>query len=485
MATKFGSTGRKLWQLLSSVKTGVILLMVVVITSAAGTLILQRPATEPDEIERAYSPQVLRVLDAVGLTDVFHAWWFVLMLLLVSVAIVAASVERFPNAWRYFARPYKTTDESFRRALATQKQIPLKNEESGLVAAERTLHRMGFRPERLVGEEHISLFAERNRLSEMAVYIVHASLLLIFLGGIVDGLYGWRGFVSLTQGEQVNQIAVRGASAKPLSFSVRCDGAGQENYQDGTPKRWWSKLAVLENGREVMNKEIAVNDPLVYRGVRFYQASYGMTGKMNKVLLTATPASGTGRAQDIALSLNETLQLDPDTAVQLTRFIPDYVVRDGQVYRRSEEPQNPAVQLLVKSKKLAKSVEVWLPRIPEVAQNQASPYSFSPRDLQMGYFTGLEVSHEPGQWGVWSGCVLMGIGLVVAFYLVHMRIWVVPVRGAGGDLALWVGGTANKNREVFQQKLAKLVDQIQNELKQRETESEACETKHAISMVGN
>ena len=373
MATKFGSTGRKLWQLLSSVKTGVILLMVVVITSAAGTLILQRPATEPDEIERAYSPQVLRVLDAVGLTDVFHAWWFVLMLLLVSVAIVAASVERFPNAWRYFARPYKTTDESFRRALATQKQIPLKNEESGLVAAERTLHRMGFRPERLVGEEHISLFAERNRLSEMAVYIVHASLLLIFLGGIVDGLYGWRGFVSLTQGEQVNQIAVRGASAKPLSFSVRCDGAGQENYQDGTPKRWWSKLAVLENGREVMNKEIAVNDPLVYRGVRFYQASYGMTGKMNKLLLTATPASGTGQAHDIALSLNETLQLDPDTAVQLTRFIPDYVVRDGQVYRRSEEPQNPAVQLLVKSKKLAKSVEVWLPRIPEVAQNQASP----------------------------------------------------------------------------------------------------------------
>ena len=93
MATKFGSTGRRLWQLLSSVKTGVILLMVVVITSAAGTLILQRPATEPDEIERAYSPQVLRVLDAVGLTDVFHAWWFVLMLLLVSVAIVAPGMS--------------------------------------------------------------------------------------------------------------------------------------------------------------------------------------------------------------------------------------------------------------------------------------------------------------------------------------------------------------------------------------------------------
>src|ERR1700757_3987385 len=134
MAAHIRSLRRKIWQALSSIKTGVVLLITVVVLSAAGTIVLQRPVTDPDEMQRAYSPQVLRVLDAVGLTDVFHAWWFVLMLLLVSVAIVAASVERFPNAWRYFARPYKSTDESFRRGLATQKQIPLKNEESGLVA---------------------------------------------------------------------------------------------------------------------------------------------------------------------------------------------------------------------------------------------------------------------------------------------------------------------------------------------------------------
>jgi cytochrome c biogenesis protein len=486
MATRFGSTGRKLWQQLSAINTGVILLIVVVITSAAGTLILQRPATEPDQIERAYSPQVLRVLDAVGLTDVFHAWWFILMLLLVSLAIVAASVERFPTAWRYFARPYKTTDEGFRRALATQKQIPIQDEEAGLVAAEQALHRMGFRPERRVGKEHISLFAERNRLAEIAVYIVHASLLLIFLGGIMDGLYGWRGYASLTQGDQVSQIGLRRGGTKPLSFSVRCDGAGQENYQDGTPKRWWSKLTVFENGREVMRREIAVNDPLVYRGVRFYQASYGMTGKVNRVLLTATPATGKGPAQDIALSLNQTVELDPDTSVQLIRFIPDYVVRDGEVYARSEEPENPAVELLVKSKQSGNSAKVWLPPMGEIAKGETAPYSFYPRDLQMGYFTGLEVSHEPGQWGVWSGCVLMGLGLVVAFYLVHMRIWVVPLRGVRGNLVLWVGGTANKNRELFQQKFARLIEEIQNQLRrQPETGSEACAEPHAISMAGN
>jgi cytochrome c biogenesis protein len=463
MASKAASLWRKYWQLISSIKTGVILLIVVVIVSAAGTLILQRPMTDPDEMQRAYSPQMLRLLDAVGLTNVFHTWWFVALLVLVSFSIVAASIERFPNAWRYFARPYKSTDKSFRRALGTQRQIAIQDEETGVAAAEQALREMGFRPERVVGPRSMSLFAEKNRISEMAVYIVHTSLLLIFLGGIVDGLLGWNGYVTLVRGQQVNQLALRDGANKTLPFSVRCDGAGQENYQDGSPKKWWSDLAVVENGREVLKKEIVVNDPLVYRGVRFYQASYGMTGKVDKLLLTAT--TNNGKSQEIALTVGETVQLDPDTKLKLTRFIPDYVLRDGQVYTASESPQNPAVQMFVTSANTGKSVEVWLPEIPGFAHNSESPYKFEARDLQMANYTGLQVSREPGQWAVWAGCLLMGVGLAAAFYFVHVRLWVVPVSNDRGQLTLWVGGTANKNQDVFQEKFAKVVETIEARVK--------------------
>ena len=471
MASQISSFFRKFWQLISSIKTGVILLITVVIVSAAGTVILQRPMTEVDEMQRAYSPEMLRILDAVGLTNVFHAWWFVALLVLVSSSIVAASVERFPNAWRYFARPYKSTDESFRRALATQRQMPIGDEETGIAAAEHALKQMGFRPERVIGPKSMSLFAEKNRISEMAVYIVHTSLLLIFLGGIVDGLLGWTGFVTLVKGQEVNQLALRDGAKKSLSFSVRCDGAGQENYQDGSPKKWWSNLVVLENGREIVKKQIVVNDPLVYRGVRFYQASYGMTGKVEKLLLTAT--SEAGKSQDVSLSVGDTIQLDADTSLKLTRFIPDYVVRDGQVYTMSENPQNPAVQMFVTSAKTGKSVEVWLPELPGFAHNNESPYRFEPRDLQMANYTGLQVSHEPGQWAVWAGCLLMAVGLAAAFYFVHIRIWVVPITDGRGQLTLWIGGTANKNQDVFREKFAKLVDKIETQIRQaKHSESE-------------
>jgi len=424
---------------------------------------------------------MLRLLDNLGLTDVYHTWWFLVLLGLVSLSIVAASIQRFPNSWRYFSRPYKSPDESFCQALPLHAQIAIPDEVAGTTAAERILRKAGFRPEHIVRENSFSLFGERHRISEMAVYIVHLSLLLIFLGGIIDGLYGWRGFVMLTQDAQSSQVQEQSGKVHRLGFAVRCDGAGQENYADGTPKRWWSNLAVIEDNNVVLKKQIVVNDPLVYRGVRFYQASYGQTGKLDTLTLTATSRADKTQTKDIALRINMPVQLDADTTVRLVEFIPDYAVRDGQVYARSEQLGDPAAHLLVESKRTAKTVDVWLPPIEGLGNNAASPYSFEGKDLRMAYFTGLEVSHEPGQWSVWAGVLLMGVGLYFVFYVVHMRIWAVSRRDRNGRLVLWLGGTANRNKDAFEQRFRKLVEQIEREIKMA---SESCAVAHDNSLAG-
>ncbi len=466
MALTLGSAPRKVWQTLSSIKTGVVLIILVVIFSAAGTVILQRPMTDPDDMQRAYSPDMLRFLDFTGLTDVYHTRWFIALLLLVSLSIIAASIERFPNSWRYYARPYKSPDASFRRVLATQVSIPILQEEQGLSAAERAFRKMGLRAERIVRPQSFSLFSERHRVSEMAVYIVHASLLLIFLGGIVDALWGWRGFIMLTPGSQTSAVELRTGATRTMPFELRCDGTGEEIYADGSPKRWWSKLAVVKNGRDVARKEISVNDPMVYRGVRFYQASYGRTGKIDRLILNVTPANDPkAQPREISLAMNQPVVLDADTSVEMTEFIPDYVVQDGHVYTRSNDVQNPAVHLVVTSQKTKKAVNVWFPEIPGFAENAASPYTFDPKDLKTGYYTGLQVSHEPGQWAVWAGVILMAIGLSFVFYIVHQRYWVVPVHDADtGAITLWIGGAANRNRDAFEHKFEKLVAEIKKEL---------------------
>src|SRR5579883_883118 len=106
MSAEVNRLSRKIWQTLSSIKTGVVLLILVVVLSAAGTIVLQRPATDPDEMQRAYAPQVLRFLDAMGLTDLG-----VVLLILVVVLSAAGTIV--------LQRPATDPDE-MQRAYAPQ-----------------------------------------------------------------------------------------------------------------------------------------------------------------------------------------------------------------------------------------------------------------------------------------------------------------------------------------------------------------------------
>ena len=504
------SPATRVLRTLSSVRTGIVLLIIVGLASAAGTLVLQRPLTDPETLAQTYSPETLRWLDALGLTDVFHAWWFALLLALLSINIVLTSLERLPVAWRYISRPYRRPEPHFLSGLPLQKEIPIRNEPAAVEAAERAFRRAGLNPQRVVpGEDKnaknggVSLYAERNRLARLAAYVVHASLLLIFAGGIADALWGYRGFVAMSRGESVDAIELRDGTRKPLGFTVRCDAAGQENYPDGTPRRWWSQLTVFENGQEAQRKEIEVNEPLVHRGLRFFQSSYGSTGQMDAIHLTAISKSNPAQTKELRLRPGETAELDSDTTVQLAAFVPDFILAGRQIQTRSNQPNNPAIQLLVESKKRGQSKEgatalfdrpvlgrsipvsakVWLfPRFPDFAHPGESPYTFQFRDLEMGYFTGLQVSYEPGQWAVWAGVILMGLGLAMAFYFVHVRYWAVPVNDGRGRLMLWVGASASKNRDEFEERFRKLVNEIENEMSR--PCRDACSTVPANCVAG-
>ena len=465
MTLKAPSKANGLWQTLSSIRTGIVLLILVGVAAAAGTLVLQRPQTDAEQLARAYSPETLRWLDTLSLTDVFHSWWFAALLALLGVNIVLASVERFPVAWRYFARPYLRPAPHFLAGLALQRSIAIRNRESAVQAAERAFRRMGLKPQRVANDGGPSLYAEQHCSSRLAAYIVHASLLLIFAGGLADALWGYRGYVSLTRNEQTNQIELSDGVKKALPFTLRCDAAGRDNYPDGSPRRWWSQLAVVENGREVARETIEVNRPLVHRGIRFYQSGFDYTGELDAIRLRASPKAEPSAAKEVVLRRGETLTLDPETSVQLAAFFPDFVLRGKQIENRSDKLNNPAIQLVVQSKKSSEAT-VWLfPRFPGFSHPDSSPYAFEVRDLNTGYFTGLQVSHEPGQWAVWSGVILLGLGLAMAFYLVHARYWVVPVADSSGRLALWVGAKASKNREEFAARFEKLVTEIENNLK--------------------
>jgi cytochrome c biogenesis protein len=449
---------RRITQTLGAIKTGITLLIILGIVAALGTVISQRPMTPAAEMEQKFSPAMLKVLDVAGLTDVYHAWWFIGLLGLVAICIIFASIERWPNAWRYYDRPYRKPEAHFRAAHSPKAQFAITDAQSGLGVAERAMRNAGLRPQRINQDNEVSLFAERNRFAVLAVYIVHASLLLMLFGYMADKSLGFQGYMTMIPGTTTNQIELLDKTAKTLPFSIRCDGAGQETYTgqfQGMPKRYWSKLTVLEDGREVKQQEIAVNDPLDYGGIRFYQSGFGESETPDSIVIS-NPAN----VPVVDLKLDGAAETQ-GMRFRVLRFLPD-AYRDGnEVFQRSRNLETPAVQLEITTAD-GKAGKLWL----IYGEPASGKLPLQIAGLRFASFTTLQVSYQRGAWLIWAGALLMVLGLMVSFYVVHMRFWAVTFADGKGGLTLWVGAAANKkNREAFERKWHGVTEEIGKELK--------------------
>jgi cytochrome c biogenesis protein len=466
---------------IGSMKLGIVLLALIALAVVAGTVILQKPMADPGQIEKVYSPSKLKVYEALGLLDLFHSRWFTALLALLMVNIAAASILRFPVVWREIRR-HRPPDEALMRAMPNHETAP-----AGLAQVANALRRRHYGVRTLpTADGRAGLTADRQRYARLAPYFVHFSLLVILSGGVIDSLFGYRAFMRLRQGEQ-KSTALRMLTDEPvrLPFAVRCDAAGMEQYPDGSPKRYWSKLAVVEDGRQVARKEIEVNSPLVHRGLRFFQSSYGRSGDMQLARLSVLPKSreetaagrgdsphgnvtaapgktAAGPATSVLVSAQgETEIPEYGLRVRVTAFYPDFVINGSEIASRSEELNNPAMKLAVTRGE--ETIPVWVfANYPQFSNTQELPvrFEFSAEDIELGYFTGLQVSRQPGQWLVWLGSTILAFGLIWAFAFSHRQYWAIELPKTGAGASCLVAGMATKNQDEFREEFGELTESL-------------------------
>ena len=443
---------------LSSVKFGIGLMIALAVVTILGTLILQAPMAEPGQIEQLYAPQTRQILEGLGLFDVFHSSWFIALLGLLCLNITFASVDRFPGTWEYLRHPQKELDEKSIDALPlnafhTHKSSKLQLEDK----VRRLLESHGFQTSQSSSASRTIVFGEKGKYSRLAVYIVHASLLLIFLGAMIDSVFGFRAYLNLGEGESSNQVELRGKnSVVQLPFQIRCNAAGVEHYADGTPKKWWSDLVIVHNGREVSTKHILVNDPMDYGGIRVFQSSFGSSGNPRDFILTLTEQAG-GTPLSVTLRPGETrLVKENGLSLRALQFIPDFAMHGSEIHSHSNEPNNPALQLEV----TGPGGGQWKPwvfqKMPDFHASEAMPHRIRFESVRMKNFTGLQIAKQPGQNIIWAGCFLMVAGLILSFYFSHQRVWALVRVNEKGESALRLGGSASKNKLDFDKKFREL-----------------------------
>jgi cytochrome c biogenesis protein len=246
-----------------------------------------------------------------------------------------------------------------------------------------------------------------------------------------------------------------------LPFKVRCDDFQVDYYPGGQrPKDYYSKLTVIDNGKETLHERIEVNTPLQYDGIWFYQSSFGDTGRGLQVHVRAVDLK-TGAGHDLSFSGSEVLDV-PGTGVriQMQRVFPDFAQDEtGRPISRSNQPKNPVAAVQVLLPDGTSKLTYLFKHRPDLKTVAGLLVDLTFADFSSVQYTGLQVVYDPGVWVIWAGCTLMVFGLWFAFFSSHRRVWV-RLREEGGATAVVLAGNANKNRESFAEEFERLGDAI-------------------------
>ena len=265
-----------IWRFFSSVRLAVFLLITLAITSIVGTVIPQGESLQ-FYLER-FGPNLFRTIKVLHLYDTYHSWWYLALLGLFSINLIICTLRRLPFTLKLFRRDNLSVDFErllkmpFKKDWETKKELD--NDSTRSIIA--SFKKVAGKTEERDGVDGGRLFlAERGKWSYWGVYALHGSILIIFIGALVGLFLGFKGSIMLPEGETIDHIINRQTGKRiPLNFSVRCNRFNISFYDNGAPKEYRSDLTVLNGDKEVFHKSIVVNDPMKYRGITFYQASY-------------------------------------------------------------------------------------------------------------------------------------------------------------------------------------------------------------------
>lgn len=441
-----------IWRFFSSVRLAVFLLITLAITSVVGTLIPQGESLQ--FYLETYGPNLFRIIKLLHLDDTYHSWWYLILLGLFSTNLIVCTLRRLPFTLRLFRRDNLAVDPGRLLRMPFKKDWEIEgeldnNSTQSIISAFKKV--AGKFHERSDVDEGKLFLAERGKWSYWGVYGLHGSILIIFFGAMVGLFMGFKGGVMLPEGEAIGHIVNRQTGEQiPLGFSVRCDRFYISFYDNGAPKEYRSDLTVLNGNKEVAHKSIVVNDPLVYRGITFYQASYRAIPEV-----TVQVAKSDSPRRSLIIS-----------AFQKALW-PEEQLTFGMMKYQPNVHGSPAAQIWVRDQE-GREGNFWLLKGNEKEFKKGEDlYRISLTNAKQRYLTGLQVKKDPGVWIVWLGCAVLIVGFAVVFWVPHRRMWLWIGRGKGKTIVI-LSGQTNKNKLQFEKDIRKIEDALDSSLGARQ-----------------
>ena len=451
-----------LWDIFSSVKLTLALLIILAVTSIAGTIIPQREGAM--ELAQRLSPGLIEFFNSLQLFDMYHSFWFRVIIALLSLNLIVCSLKRFQVTLKLFqALPRPDRSKPFEN-LPPQRSFQVGGEIQEISGRVADFMRGQYKKieEKDTKKGHF-FYGSKGRYSLFGVYVVHLSVLTILMGAIIGSLLGFEAYVNIVEGESTDTVMLRKSRThahEKLGFSVLCEKFTVSFYDTGTPKEFRSELSFMDGERVLKKGSLLVNHPMTFRGITFYQSNYGIIPG-DKVRLKISRSQGEP----------ETLDVKKGHPLPLPHHEGKFEVLE--VHGNLRGMMGPAALISIKPKQ-GEEVRFWVFRdleslrqkfpkamfqSPILNPSAFKPYTFYLDEIQSKYYTGLQVNKDPGVPLVWMGFFMIVLGLFITFFTSHRRVWVRVARDKE-KIRVSVSGKANKNPVGMERELDHLVHKL-------------------------
>jgi cytochrome c biogenesis protein len=290
---------RWIWRQLTSMRTALILLLMLAVAAIPGSLYPQRSA-DPNGVTAYFkaNPDLAKILDWFQLFDVYSSVWFSAVYILLFVSLIGCVVPRTGVHYRALRSQPGEVPARLTRFPGYKKTTSDASAKTILDAAEVALAERGYR---LVRRKD-SISAERGYLRETGNLVFHFALIGVLVAAGIGGALSFSGQRVLVEGEVfVNNLASYDSFApgvffdetqlKPFSvaldkFEVSFDLKNRTNI--GTPLDFRAFVSSKSSTQTKANSSIIrVNEPLELPGANVY-----LTGNGYAPVLTFRDADG-------------------------------------------------------------------------------------------------------------------------------------------------------------------------------------------------
>jgi cytochrome c biogenesis protein len=483
-----------LLNLLSSVRFGVVLLVLLVIAAMIGMLIMQQSVEGFDKYYAGLTPSQQLLWGKLGWFDIYHVWYFDALLLVLSLNIVLASIDRFPKAWTFIARPKLDASVNWLKGQEQSATLTLEGDDRQSVVnrIREACKSLGFKTKITEKGGRVFVFAQKNVWNRLGAYAVHVALLTIFTGGFLTAQFGATGQMFLTPGSTANTMTGTDFDldqtktvTMQLPFEVLCTDVSQtlirkEGPIDASNTIDWMTRIRIKDETGVHDGLVHMNAPLDYRGYRFFQASIA-GGSARQITVRLTPEKG-GDPLDVTIPRNGAATLPDGTVVEFADFQSNFSLGQEQD-AGSTDYGNPAAILSVKPPQgAAVQAFAFPPAVAEnapIAKRAVAGYTYRLIDFEKAAAMHiLSVQHDPGSTVVYIGFTLLALTLIHVFFFSHQRIWAIVEETKSGEYNairgsydVVLGGNTNRNRLGFESRFKRLTSAISGQPQEVEEES--------------